>query len=69
MAALKGAKNAAKPSVGIIMGSQSDWNTMRNAAETLDRLQVPYEARIVSAHRTRRGSMPMPRMHGRAASR
>jgi 5-(carboxyamino)imidazole ribonucleotide mutase len=52
MAALKGAKNGAKPSVGIIMGSQSDWNTMRHAAETLDGLQISYEARIVSAHRT-----------------
>jgi 5-(carboxyamino)imidazole ribonucleotide mutase len=40
------------PSVAIIMGSQSDWPTMRNAAETLDALGVPYDARIVSAHRT-----------------
>jgi 5-(carboxyamino)imidazole ribonucleotide mutase len=40
--------------VGIIMGSQSDWATLRNAAETLDQLQVPYETRIVSAHRTPR---------------
>ncbi len=38
--------------VGIIMGSQSDWDTMRNAAETLDALGVSYETRIVSAHRT-----------------
>src|SRR5205809_1986839 len=38
--------------VAIIMGSQSDWETMRHAAETLDALGVPYEARIVSAHRT-----------------
>jgi 5-(carboxyamino)imidazole ribonucleotide mutase len=38
--------------VAIIMGSQSDWATMRHAAETLDALSVPYEARIVSAHRT-----------------
>ena len=38
--------------VGIIMGSQSDWPTMREAAAILDELQVPYEARIVSAHRT-----------------
>ncbi|HET7036920.1 MAG TPA: 5-(carboxyamino)imidazole ribonucleotide mutase [Thermomicrobiaceae bacterium] len=38
--------------VGIIMGSQSDWETMRHAAETLDRLEVPYEVEIVSAHRT-----------------
>ena len=40
------------PSVGIIMGSQSDWPTMKEAAEILDELGVPYEARIVSAHRT-----------------
>ena len=38
--------------VAIIMGSQSDWATMRGAAETLDALGVPYDARIVSAHRT-----------------
>ncbi len=38
--------------VGIIMGSQSDWATLRAAAETLDQLEVPYETRIVSAHRT-----------------
>ena len=40
------------PSVGIIMGSQSDWATMRHAADTLASLGVAYEARIVSAHRT-----------------
>jgi 5-(carboxyamino)imidazole ribonucleotide mutase len=39
-------------SVAIIMGSQSDWQTMKHAADTLDALGVPYEARIVSAHRT-----------------
>jgi 5-(carboxyamino)imidazole ribonucleotide mutase len=38
--------------VAIIMGSQSDWETMRGAAQTLDALGVPFEARIVSAHRT-----------------
>ena len=38
--------------VGIIMGSQSDWSTMKEAAAVLDELGVPYEARIVSAHRT-----------------
>ena len=38
--------------VGIIMGSQSDWATMKHAADTLDALGVGYEARIVSAHRT-----------------
>jgi 5-(carboxyamino)imidazole ribonucleotide mutase len=42
----------AEPVVGIIMGSQSDWETMQNTAETLDRLGVAYETRIVSAHRT-----------------
>ncbi|WP_298973874.1 5-(carboxyamino)imidazole ribonucleotide mutase [uncultured Roseobacter sp.] len=40
------------PVVGIIMGSQSDWPTMREAANLLDELAVPYETRIVSAHRT-----------------
>lgn len=38
--------------VGIIMGSQSDWETMKHAAEMLDALGVPYETRVVSAHRT-----------------
>ena len=38
--------------VAIIMGSQSDWATMKHAAETLDALKIGYEARIVSAHRT-----------------
>ena len=42
----------AKPKVGIIMGSQSDWPTMKNATETLEKLGVAYESRIVSAHRT-----------------
>src|SRR5881394_3039016 len=41
-----------KPLVGIIMGSSSDWETMRAAAEALDKLVVPYETRVVSAHRT-----------------
>lgn len=40
------------PVIGIIMGSQSDWPTMRAAAEILDELDLAYEARIVSAHRT-----------------
>jgi 5-(carboxyamino)imidazole ribonucleotide mutase len=40
------------PLVGIIMGSRSDWETMRHAAETLERLRVPHEVRVVSAHRT-----------------
>ena len=41
-----------KPLVGIIMGSSSDWETMRAAAEALDKLSIPYETRVVSAHRT-----------------
>ena len=41
-----------EPLVGVIMGSASDWETMRHAAETLDALGVSHEARIVSAHRT-----------------
>jgi 5-(carboxyamino)imidazole ribonucleotide mutase len=41
-----------EPLVGIIMGSSSDWETMRHAAEILDQLGVPHETRIVSAHRT-----------------
>ncbi len=41
-----------KPVVGIIMGSQSDWPTMKGAAEVLEELGVPHEVRIVSAHRT-----------------
>jgi len=40
------------PLIGIIMGSRSDWETMRHAAETLDALGVPYESKVVSAHRT-----------------
>lgn len=40
------------PLVGIVMGSQSDWPTLREAARVLDELGVPHEARIVSAHRT-----------------
>jgi len=43
---------AEAPRVGIIMGSQSDWQTMRHAAATLDELGVPFETRLVSAHRT-----------------
>ncbi len=43
---------AEKPPVAIVMGSQSDWATMRHAAETLEKLGVAYETRIVSAHRT-----------------
>ena len=42
----------APPLVGVIMGSQSDWETMRHASETLDELGVVHEVRVVSAHRT-----------------
>ena len=41
-----------KPLVGIIMGSQSDWETMQHAAKQLDDLSVPYEVQVISAHRT-----------------
>jgi 5-(carboxyamino)imidazole ribonucleotide mutase len=41
-----------KPLVGIIMGSKSDWATMTHAADTLKRLSIPFEVRVVSAHRT-----------------
>src|SRR3954469_12036173 len=41
-----------KPLVGIIMGSTSDWETMRAASDALDKLGVPHETRVVSAHRT-----------------
>ena len=41
-----------QPLVGIIMGSKSDWDTMRHAGETLASFDVPYEAKVVSAHRT-----------------
>ncbi len=40
------------PQVGVIMGSRSDWDTMRHTVQTLDQLQVPQEYRVVSAHRT-----------------
>jgi 5-(carboxyamino)imidazole ribonucleotide mutase len=43
---------AAEPLVGVVMGSQSDWETLRHAAETLERFAVPHECRVVSAHRT-----------------
>ncbi|HUF73569.1 MAG TPA: 5-(carboxyamino)imidazole ribonucleotide mutase [Gammaproteobacteria bacterium] len=41
-----------KPLIGVIMGSRSDWGTMAHAAETLDELGIPYETKVVSAHRT-----------------
>ncbi len=45
-------ESSSQPAVGIIMGSQSDWETMRHASEVLEELGVPSEVRIVSAHRT-----------------
>ncbi len=42
----------ADPIIGIIMGSRSDWDTMRHAADVLEALEIPFETRIVSAHRT-----------------
>ena len=49
-------KSPARPAplVGVIMGSTSDWETMRHAVEVLEELGVPYEKRVVSAHRTPR---------------
>jgi 5-(carboxyamino)imidazole ribonucleotide mutase len=44
--------SAAKPFVGIIMGSRSDWPTLKAAAKVLDALKVPYQTKVVSAHRT-----------------
>ncbi|HKY03376.1 MAG TPA: 5-(carboxyamino)imidazole ribonucleotide mutase [Blastocatellia bacterium] len=41
-----------QPLVGVIMGSKSDWETMSHAADTLEALQIPFEVRVVSAHRT-----------------
>src|SRR5262245_2609343 len=50
--AAKSAKAQRKPLVGIIMGSTSDWETMEHAAKTQGELGVPFETRVVSAHRT-----------------
>ncbi|MCQ2002789.1 5-(carboxyamino)imidazole ribonucleotide mutase [Rhizobium sp. NRK18] len=44
--------SAERPPIAIIMGSQSDWETMKNAADTLEALGIEYDARIISAHRT-----------------
>ena len=41
-----------KPLVGVIMGSKSDWETMKHCVETLEQLEIPHETRVVSAHRT-----------------
>jgi 5-(carboxyamino)imidazole ribonucleotide mutase len=45
-------KQATQPLVGLVMGSQSDWEVMRNAADQLEMLGVPHEVKVVSAHRT-----------------
>jgi 5-(carboxyamino)imidazole ribonucleotide mutase len=45
-------QDAGKPLASVIMGSQSDWETMRHAAEMLERFGVPHERRVISAHRT-----------------
>lgn len=45
-------KASKRPLVGVIMGSKSDWETLEHAANTLDLLDIPYETRVVSAHRT-----------------
>jgi 5-(carboxyamino)imidazole ribonucleotide mutase len=50
MAAKKPA--VARPVIGVVMGSDSDWDTMKNACEMLAQFGIPYEARVVSAHRT-----------------
>src|SRR5690606_39419414 len=70
----KAAETPAGTPVGIIMGSQSDWPTMREAAAILDALGIAYEARIVSAHRTPDrlwdyGKTAVAREIGRASSR
>ncbi|HEY2154713.1 MAG TPA: AIR carboxylase family protein, partial [Isosphaeraceae bacterium] len=44
----------ARPLVGLVMGSRSDWETMRHDAEILEGLGIPFEAKVVSAHRTPR---------------
>ncbi len=52
MEALRHPQAADAPLVGVLMGSRSDWETMRHSAETLEGLGVPHEVRVVSAHRT-----------------
>ena len=44
--------NTPKPLIGIVMGSKSDWDTMRHAADILEQLSIPFEVKVVSAHRT-----------------
>ena len=52
MAAKKPGKVGSPPLVGVIMGSRSDWTTMAGAAAMLEKLGVPFEAKVISAHRT-----------------
>ena len=56
-----------EPLVGIIMGSTSDWETMRHAAETLDALGVAHEVKVVSAHRTPEAALRLCRTRPRSA--
>lgn len=49
---MKQLSNSEAPLVGVIMGSRSDWETMAHAVETLAELEIPFETRVVSAHRT-----------------
>lgn len=58
-----------KADVAIIMGSQSDWATMRHAAELLEVLEIPHKALIVSAHRTRTGYTSSPTAPRRQATK
>ena len=44
--------NDSKPLVGVVMGSKSDWETMRRASDTLETLGIPLEVRVISGHRT-----------------
>lgn len=50
--AIASADNMSTPLIGVVMGSSSDWEVMRHAAQLLKQLGIPYEARVVSAHRT-----------------
>ena len=52
MVKLQEQADASPPLVGVVMGSKSDWETMRNASELLTELKIPHETRVVSAHRT-----------------
>ena len=52
--------NSDQPLVGIIMGSQSDWSTMKESAELLKLFEIPFETEIVSAHRTPKNYILMP---------